>query len=183
MDKKILRNEMRQLRDSLNKEEKKYRDNILKEKLLNNDNYKKSKVIFTYLGFDSEINTKDYINSFLNDGKIVCIPRTNIKDKYMDAVIIDSLESLVKNKYGILEPSFDLKAIDKKKIDLVIMPGLAFDKYGGRLGYGGGYYDKFLATISKDVVKIALAYDFQIVDKIPMESHDIKANFVIVDKN
>lgn len=182
MDKNLLRRELKILRGKLGKKEKASRDKIIKDRLLKESTYINSKVIFTYVGFDSEIDTIEYIKEFLKDGKKVCIPRTNIKEKYMEAVSINSLDLLSKSEYGILEPSCDLEPINKDEIDLIIMPGLAFDKQGGRLGYGGGYYDKYLSTISKDVPKIALAYDFQILEKIPMEEHDIKVDIIISDR-
>ena len=83
------------------------------------------------------------------------------------------------NKYGI-------KYVDKNNIgdnfDLIIMPGVAFDRYGNRIGYGGGYYDKYLLNIKEDIKKIALAYDIQVIDDIHREKHDIKVDCIITEK-
>ena len=100
----------------------------------------------------------------------------------MDAVIIHSLDNLSKDKYGILEPDEDINPIEVDAIDLVILPGLAFDNKGGRLGYGGGYYDKYLSNISDNAVKVALCYDFQVIDTVPMEEHDICTDLLITDR-
>lgn len=98
----------------------------------------------------------------------------------MDAVEISSLKNLKKDKYGILEPDELIPAVKKEDIDLIILPGVAFDKSGGRLGYGGGYYDKYLNSCPQDICKVALCYDFQIVENVPVEEHDVKANDVII---
>ena len=100
----------------------------------------------------------------------------------MEAVKIVDLTNLKEDKYGILEPTKDIEAMNKNELDLVIMPGLAFDTNGGRLGYGGGYYDKYLQKIAGNLSKVALAYDFQIVQEVPKEEHDIKVDYIITEK-
>lgn len=180
MEKKELRKIMINKRNNMDKDEKENKDNIIKNKLMKSDYYKKSSMIFIYLAYGSEINTIEYVKEFLKDGKRICIPRTNLRDKTMEAVEINSLENLKKDKYGILEPDESIEAIKKEDIDLIILPGVAFDKSGGRLGYGGGYYDKYLNSCPDNIDKVSLCYDFQIVDKVPEEVHDVKANYVII---
>ncbi|NLK94578.1 MAG: 5-formyltetrahydrofolate cyclo-ligase [Clostridiales bacterium] len=180
MDKKELRKYMIEKRNCITVEEKVSLDKEILEKLRGSESYIDSKNIFIYIGFGSEINTKEYINEFLKDGKSVFIPRTVISSKKMEAVKVNSLENLEKNKYGILEPGLKEEASDKKILDLIILPGVAFDLYGGRLGYGGGYYDRFL--IGTKAKKVALAYDFQIISKIEIEEHDIPADSIITEK-
>ena len=115
-------------------------------------------------------------------GKRIFIPRTNIEEKTMEAVEIQSLDNLVKDKYGILEPSEDIEAVEKVELDLIILPGVVFDVNGGRIGYGGGYYDKYLQNLDESIPKVALCYDFQVINKVPMEEHDIKADCIITEK-
>lgn len=182
MDKKILRKEMMNKRNSISENDKKERDVCILNKFLQTLEYKNSKVIFIYIGYSSEIDTSNFIKRFIEDKKVVCVPRTNYKKKYMDAVIIHSLDNLSKDKYGILEPDEDINPIEVDAIDLVILPGLAFDNKGGRLGYGGGYYDKYLSNISDNAVKVALCYDFQVIDTVPMEEHDICTDLLITDR-
>ena len=181
MDKKTLRKIMIEKRDMLS-EEKEIFDNKIKNKLLNIELYKKSKNIFVYIGFGSEINTKEIINCFFYDNKNVYVPKTNIETKEMNAVKINSFENLVENRYGILEPNNDEIILNKDNIDLIILPGVAFDYNGGRVGYGGGYYDRYLESINKDISKVALIYDFQLLDKVPCEDHDIRADYIITEK-
>ncbi|HID0825153.1 TPA: 5-formyltetrahydrofolate cyclo-ligase, partial [Clostridium botulinum] len=81
----------------------------------------------------------------------------------------------------ILEPKNFKNIVDSKEIDLAILPGLAFDNKGGRLGYGGGFYDRFIPKLKKEVSKIALAYDFQILKEVPKDAHDVLVDDIIID--
>ena len=97
----------------------------------------------------------------------------------MSLSYINSMDDMKKGAYGILEPKTVRKA-DENNIDVILVPGLAFDRNGGRMGFGKGYYDRLLE--SSKAVKIGLCYDFQILEKIPTESHDVPMNFVITEK-
>ena len=180
MNKSEIRRPMLKARDSLQDREK--LDKIIIDKLINSDIYKNSKNIFIYLGFGSEIDTFNYIDIFMNDGKKIIIPYTDVKNKRMYAIEINNLDGLNKNKFGILEPIDVSNIFNKEDIELVIVPGVAFDRSGNRIGYGGGYYDKFFSEMKKDIQTIALAYDIQIIDKIHSEEHDKKVNNIITEK-
>lgn len=182
MDKKLLRKEMLIKRDNLSKDKKLFLDNRIKERLEEMKFFKEAEKIFIYVGFGSEINTIDFINDFLKERKKIFIPRTNIEEKIMEAVEIKSLDNLEKDKYGILEPAKDIKAVKKVDLDLIILPGVVFDELGGRIGYGGGYYDKYLQDLEESIPKAALCYEFQIIDKVPTEEHDIRADYIITEK-
>jgi 5-formyltetrahydrofolate cyclo-ligase len=103
----------------------------------------------------------------------------------MDAVEIMSLDNLVESDYGILEPSIKEPHIDPNELDLIVVPGVAFDKQGGRVGYGAGFYDRYFNKISKDnierIIKLALAYEFQTLDKVPMNDQDIPVDCIITE--
>ena len=99
----------------------------------------------------------------------------------MEAVEITSLEGLKENKYGILEPDDSKEEFCKNNLDLIILPGVAFDLVGKRIGYGGGYYDRYLENIDKKIIKVALIYDFQLLENVPAEEHDIKADYIITE--
>ncbi|MEI3336773.1 MAG: 5-formyltetrahydrofolate cyclo-ligase [Clostridium sp.] len=181
MDKKEIRKNMISKRDNILKEEKEIMDKNIILKLKESEYYKKSKNIFIYLGFGSEIDTMSYIQEFINEGKHIFIPRTDIKTKKMEAVEITSLEGLRENKYGILEPDDSKEEFYKNNLDLIILPGVAFDLVGKRIGYGGGYYDRYLENIDKKIMKVALIYDFQLLENVPAEEHDIKADYIITE--
>lgn len=182
LDKKLLRKSMIEKRDALEASYRASADIRINNILIKEDYYKTSKNIFIYLGFGSEINTSIYIKEFLKDGKKIYVPRIKKGTRIMEAVEIHDLEDLKENNYGILEPSDEEQGVNKEALDLIILPGIAFDEKGGRLGYGGGYYDIFLQDISIDVTRVALAYEFQIVNSIPLEEHDIKANYIITEE-
>lgn len=182
MDKKLLRKTMIEKRDGVDVLYRQKAEIQIKNTLLEKDFYKKSKNIFIYVGFGSEIDTSVYIKEFLEDGKKIYVPRIGKVSRIMDAVEIDGLEDLKANKYGILEPSDENQGVNKDILDLIILPGVAFDENGGRLGYGGGYYDTFLQDGLNGVTKVVLAYDFQIVKALPLEEHDIKADYIITEK-
>ena len=174
-------------RDSLNKEEKIKMDNILKEKFLNSRQYKEAEKIFIYISYGSEINTKDIILTMLRDNKKVYVPRTEPKTRNMDAVKINSFDNLMKDKYGILEPTIDKECINPNELDLIVVPGLAFDSNKGRIGYGAGYYDRYFEKINKEnksrITKLVLAYDFQVVDKVKMDNNDVRVDLIITTHN
>ena len=169
-------------RDSLDLEKKRNFDQIIIGKLKETEEYRKSRNVFIYIGFGSEIDTAKYIEEFLIEGKKVFVPRTNMVIKTMEAVEITSLKELERNKLGILEPTKDKEAIDKNQLQLIIMPGVAFDMKRGRIGYGGGYYDKYMENIDSSIPKIALAYELQIIDMVPSEEHDIFPDTIITEK-
>lgn len=181
-DKKELRREILKLRKEITIEEKKNFDNIIHNKFFENKFYTQCKDIFVYVSYDSEIDTKFLITRALREEKNIYIPRTNYETKLMEAVKIVSLENLKEDKYGILEPKKNELATNLENIDLVIVPGVAFDKNGGRMGYGGGFYDRYLNKCGKNIHKISLAYDFQVVDLIPMDEHDIKVDQIITNE-
>ncbi|MBD7911936.1 MULTISPECIES: 5-formyltetrahydrofolate cyclo-ligase [Clostridium] len=181
MDKKEIRKEIILKRDKIEEKDKKEFDRKIKDILKSSDYYRKAKNIFIYIGFGSEINTAEYINEFLEEGKNIFLPRIDLSKKVMDAVEIHSLEDLKKNKFGILEPGKDEAVIDKNLLDLIIVPGVAFDLWGGRVGYGGGYYDKYMSDIDESIHRLALCYQFQVLKELPKEKHDIKINEIITE--
>ncbi|WP_244833857.1 5-formyltetrahydrofolate cyclo-ligase [Clostridium sp. BJN0001] len=176
-----IRHEILKIRNNLNSEQKERADEIIRKKFLSSDTYIKSSKIFIYISYGSEIDTKEIIKTALKDGKEIFIPRTDIKKKVMDAVRIKDFKNLTKDKYGILEPASNIKAADPDIFDLIVVPGVAFDNKGGRIGYGGGYYDKYLKCISKPVKKVSLSYKFQMLDKINIEKHDLLIDTLITD--
>lgn len=169
-------------RDGINDSIKKEWDINIFNKLVNSEIYKKARVIFAFVSFKSEVDTHQIINRALMDNKTVCVPKIRSKDKGIEIYRINSLLELREGYHGILEPLDNCPAVESNDIDLILMPGVAFDRQGGRVGYGMGYYDGFLIRMNKNVDKIALAYDFQVLDKVPMEERDIRINGIITNE-
>jgi len=143
--------------------------------------------LLVYVAFRSEVQTLPIITTLLESGKTVAVPLTLVREKRLRSIIIKDPEKDLSPGYcGIPEPKTSLihnKTIDPTVIDLVIAPGSVFDRQGGRLGYGGGYYDRFLAMKVPQATRIALAYELQIVDKIHLEPHDQTMDMIITENN
>lgn len=165
-------------RNSLTKKEILEKSNQIGENLFNLEIFKNSKTVMLFVSFNSEVYTHDMIRYSLKN-KTVIIPKV-LHHEIEPSVIIDFDNLIPSGKFGILEP-IEIMKIAYKNIDLVLVPGIGFDKEGHRVGYGSGYYDKFLKKVPK-AIKIGLAFDFQIVDKVPREEHDVPVDLVVTDK-
>jgi len=172
--KKNLRKALKYQRSQIPIQEIKKRSLSLNKTILQANEFMGADVIFCYISFDNEINTYDILNYCLNK-KRLCVPV--IEDRVMKLSLIYNLNDLVKNKYGIYEPR---KIIEKKAydIDLAIVPGLAFNPFGYRIGYGGGYYDKFLSKFEGLSIAMVLK-EFLITSIIP-EKHDYPVNKLFI---
>ena len=162
---------------AISKEQKQFIDQTLTERLLQHPFYQEAKIIATYLSFPHEFQTQELIEQALKDGKKVLIPKTYPKGR-MDFVVYD-LQQLVKTSFGLLEPQGDLEVVDASQIDLIHVPGLAFTREGYRIGYGGGYYDRYLEHFTGHT--LSTVYPCQIRDFIP-EDHDIPVQEVLIDE-
>ena len=172
-----LRKKILQEMKTLSQEQKQAMDRDLTDQFLKHPFYQEAKVIATYLSFPHEFQTQELIEQALKDGKKVLIPKTYPKGR-MDFVVYDP-QQLVKTSFGLLEPQGDLEVVDVSQIDLIHVPGLAFTTEGYRLGYGGGYYDRYLKHFSGHT--LSTIYPCQIKDFIP-ENHDIPVQEVLIDE-
>ena len=172
-----LRKQVLQEMKALSQEQKQVIDQTLTERLLQHPFYQEARIIATYLSFPHEFQTQELIEQALRDCKKVLIPKTYPKGR-MDFVVYDP-QQLVKTSFGLLEPKGDLEVVDVYQIDLIHVPGLAFTTEGYRIGYGGGYYDRYLKHFSGNT--LSTVYPCQIRDFIP-EDHDIPVQEVLVDE-
>lgn len=178
LTKKQIRSKMLQ---ELKRQEEKERDKKSKKilaKLFRLNEFKKAKRVMFYKSYGGEVNTEEMIRRSRKQGKIVAVPVCNKKTNTITPCRIGLDTRFKIGLYGILEP-MDKRYIDVKKIDLVIVPGIAFDKKGNRLGRGKGYYDRFLKCLPKTTRRIGLAFDFQILPSLPTQPHDIRLNKTI----
>ncbi|MCX7845247.1 MAG: 5-formyltetrahydrofolate cyclo-ligase, partial [Dictyoglomaceae bacterium] len=159
--KESLRRELIRKRNSIeNRERKSY---LIYLRLTDLDIWKKAKIIHTYVSFRSEVDTKFIISHALNENKIVLCPIINGRNLLVGE--IKSFNELSLGPYGILQPQTPID-FDLEKIDIIVVPGIAFDIKGFRIGYGKGYYDKFLKNL-KNPIKIGLTFDELIIDNLP----------------
>ncbi|SEN47268.1 5,10-methenyltetrahydrofolate synthetase [Peptostreptococcus russellii] len=175
-----LRKKMKELSNSLDKSYMEEADKKIIENLISREEYKKAKNIFTYIGKFPEIDTSIFIKKAWEDGKNIAIPYCE-DDKNMVATIIKSFDDLKEGTFGILEADPKKSIIMKKEeIDLVIVPCATSDRKGNRLGFGRGYYDRFLENIEAD--EILLIREKQISEEVAMGEHDKRINIVITEK-
>lgn len=172
-----LRKQVLQEMKALPRQQKKAMHLALTDQFLKHPFYQEAKVIATYLSFPHEFQTQELIEQALKDGKKVLIPKTYPKGR-MDFVVYNP-QQLVKTSFGLLEPQGDLEVVDASQIDLIHVPGLAFTTEGYRIGYGGGYYDRYLKHFSGHT--FSTIYPCQIKDFIP-EKHDIPVQEVLIDE-
>ena len=172
-----LRKQVLQEMKDLPRQQKQVMDQDLTERLLQHPFYQEAKVIASYLSFPHEFQTQELIEQALKDGKKVLIPKTYPKGR-MDFVVYNP-QQLVKTSFGLLEPQGNLEVVDASQIDLIHVPGLAFTTEGYRIGYGGGYYDRYLKHFSGHT--LSTVYPCQIQDFIP-EKYDIPVEEVLIDE-
>jgi len=176
--KQLTREKIKERLKNLDKTEKKLLDKRIFEKLINLNEYKQANDIFTYVSFDKEVDTIEIIKYSLKKGKKVYVPKVVKETKRLEVYQIDSINELKKGTYGIPEP-IDGKKITKNRFDILLIPGIGFDKLYHRLGRGEGYFDRFLATV--EGFKIGLCFSIQIEEKLPTTKNDIKMDMVITD--
>ena len=183
MDKNQLRKLFGEKRASLSEEENLKLSQKALERLVAQEDYKNSKDIFAFVSMGSEINTKIAIEKFLADGKRVYVPITEKGKTKMVFSRLKSLDDLEEGNFGVLEPKPSKREIaEKSTADLVLTPGLAFDENGYRTGYGGGFYDRFFASLDNNPVKIGYCFSFQVVEgKLPINEFDIPVDYIITD--
>ena len=176
--KQLIREEYKKIREKIENKEEKAISVI--DKVIKLDEYKNAKNIAVFKSFGSEIDTNRLIEYSIKNGKIVALPRVSGKNIFFYRYKLD--DELVLSKFGVMEPKkIDENYISKETIDLVIVPGLCFDKTRNRIGYGGGFYDKFLAGFKR--ISIGICFDEQLyIAKLPTTPNDKKVGILVTDK-
>lgn len=182
MDKKILRQNMLQKRNALLENEKQQLTNQIMDHVLNSNFYQMNKNICIYQAFRNEVSCEKIVKNAYRTNKNIFVPVTNLNSKTIEFYQVTKDTKWKMGAYGIQEPILsDISNILHEKA-CIFMPGLVFDLEKHRIGYGGGYYDKYLSKHTEHIT-CALCFDFQVInDKIPYESHDILPNYIITDK-
>ena len=175
--KKALRKQVLQELKSLSAEEKEVMDAWLTEQLLLHPFYKKAKTIATYLSFPHEFQTARLIEQAQKDGKTLLIPKTYPHGK-MDFVLYEP-EKLERNSFGLLEPQGEFTIVEPSQIDLIHVPGLVFTTEGYRIGYGGGYYDRYLPACR--ATTIGIAFECQ-KDILQLHAHDVPLDMIVSEQ-
>lgn len=175
MDKKGLRQQIRQQKQAMSPEEIELASNRLCQRFFETEQYKTAKTIYSYLPYNQEVRTVPILEKAVADGKAVAVPK--VYGDTMRFIYITSMEQTAPGYSGIPEPIAD-GPVANDPTALVLMPGLAFDKQGHRIGYGGGFYDKFLAA-EPDHPTVALCYGFQVFERLETDEFDIPVDCVL----
>ncbi|MCM8782956.1 MAG: 5-formyltetrahydrofolate cyclo-ligase [Candidatus Omnitrophica bacterium] len=178
LTKRKLRSKILSILKKQKEEVRREKSRIIKRKLFNLDVFKKAKRILFYMSFDGEVETKEMIKEAIKKGKTVAVPVCKPKDREIIPCKIGPRTIFRKGPYGIKEPCKKIP-LNLWDLDLVIVPGLAFDKQGNRLGRGKGYYDLFLKRLPRKTISIGLAFRFQMVSYLPHLPHDVKVDKVL----
>ena len=175
MDKATLRQQIRLRKRQMTEAEIIQKSEQLLHLFTATQSYRNAKTLYGYMSFNQEVRTLPILEQALRDGKRVAIPKCCGKE--MRFIWMDDLSRTEMSSFGIPEPTADEPLADDPHA-LVLMPGMAFDRDGHRIGYGGGAYDKFLAA-EPNHPTVALCYDFQMVEKLPTEDFDIPVDMVL----
>jgi 5-formyltetrahydrofolate cyclo-ligase len=180
-EKKQIRKRMQAKLQQLTDEEKQTYDKQIAEKLYELPQWKNADTIAITISKGKEIDTIPIIKQAWSEGKTVSVPKCDPTTKSMAFRQITSFSQLESVYFGLLEPIETVTSeVNKSDMDIIIVPGICFSKNGYRIGYGGGYYDRYLQHVS--ALTVSLAYCFQVVDSLPIEEHDVPVQMIITNE-
>ncbi len=179
--KKDIRKMILSQRNKISLKERQKKSGVILKRLIQTSYFLKAFTMMIYVSFSSEVMTEKLINYALRKEKKIAVPTVDLAGHQLILSEIKHYEELVPSTYGIKEPK-QLRIINPDQVELFILPGLAFDEQGTRLGYGGGYFDRLLSTKNTSQNLIGIAYELQIQKELPCTHHDISVNKVITEK-
>jgi len=181
-DKASLRKEILAKRSSIPPEVRKTKDGKIQKRLFGVEEFKAAKTIFFFASFRSEVDTFGMIRKTLAGGRRVVLPR--VEGQNLGLYEIKSLDELISGCMNIPEPSVltDDRKVTINDVDVVVIPGAAFDERGNRIGYGGGFYDRLLEELQKTIPIIAPTYDEQVINSVPAFAYDKKVGIIVTDR-
>ena len=186
VDRRQMRRAILKNRDGLGEGEQVLKSRCIAGRVLALEGVRQAAVLFVYMHYRSEVRTRELMVSLLSTGHIVTVPVTVPAHSSLLAVRVTDPDNQVEPGYlGIPEPFpwlVEQQTVDPALVDVVIVPGSVFDRSGGRLGYGGGYYDRFLAGAAPRAVRIGLAFEQQLVARVPLEPHDQEMDYVVSER-
>ena len=176
MNKDELRAQMRQMRRALSREAQEEAAKAVAARLLALDAYQSARVVMAYAAVRGELPLNRVCDDVLAAGKVLALPRC-AEAGVMRAYRVQARARLQKGAFGIWEPDETCPIIEPGDIDLILVPGTAFDARGGRLGQGGGYYDRYLSQTR--AVRVGICHDFALLDAVPTQKHDVPMDIVV----
>ena len=185
MEKGLLRKKILFLRRCLSYQEIQKKSNRIRKELFLLPVFRQASRVLFYLSVRDEVQTQEMIKEALRLNKTVAVPLVKLKERDILPVKLKSYdeEGLFIGPLGILQPKRDLwQTLSPDEIDLVIVPGVAFDERGNRIGFGMGFYDRFLKRTSSRTKTVALAFELQLVPIIPSQPYDVPVDYIITEK-
>lgn len=181
-----LKKQKLQLRDKLSVELQQQYSRRISEQVLKMDLFQQASTVFIYVDFRSEVKTSNLIQKMQSIGKKVLVPVTLLKERDLLPIQISNMErDLAPGYASILEPVEEIRTtnyVSPETIDLIFLPGSVFDEQGGRMGYGGGFYDRFVSEKAPQAHRIGLCYELQMMEKAPLQDHDEYMDVIITEQ-
>lgn len=179
-----MKKELRQLillqREAMPREEVEEKSRRIADRLFSLPEISRGGTVMFFLSFRNEVHTLPMIERAWREGKRVVVPRTVPASRTLVPCLLEKGDRLRPGVWGILEPEVQ-KPVAPEAIEVVVMPGVAFDAEGNRLGYGGGYYDRFLRSIARRPRTVALAFELQVVERVPVGKNDVPVDVVVTE--
>lgn len=179
-DKKALRRQLRSMRSEMPAEQRLSLSERIADRLLSSEAYKNCDTVLCFVATDIEVETRKIIDTAFADGKRVAVPRCIFGTHEMEFGLIASMSELVSGAYGILEPPLSNELTDGGERSICVVPGLAYDESGYRLGFGGGYYDRFLSEYKG--ISCGVCYESFVVGRLPSEECDVTVDKIITEE-
>jgi 5-formyltetrahydrofolate cyclo-ligase len=182
--KQYIRRSIRAVRRGLSEAERLARSGRIWERVAALSCYQHARVVLGYMAFDHEVLTDGLMRQAMASGKQIVLPMVQADRDRMTLYAIEDLEHDVAPGYrGILEPRpRRTRAVAPETLELVLIPGVAFDLRGGRLGFGAGFYDRLLSRLPRDIPTVGLAFDFQVIPRLPSQPHDIMLDAIVTER-
>ncbi len=180
--KHAMRERIKQLREALSDAARHEETSACYRHLLALSAYQEAKTVLTYMSFGSEMGTYAFLQTLFDDKKNVIAPRIVKRpggEKHLVLQGVQNVNDLEKGQWGILQPRLDMPVVNIADVDFALVPGLAFDERGGRLGYGAGYYDGLLAKASPAMLRVSVAFFCQVVERVPVAANDLPIDILI----
>lgn len=176
-----LRRQMRKLRANMGDEARAAASLAIVQRVLAHESYAQAETVALYADFRQEVQVEALLAGARRDGKRVVLPRVEDGGTLTLRLVLPEAP-LVLSPLGIAEPASSSPTVAPRQVDLFVVPGLAFDTRGGRLGYGRGHYDRLLLSAQGNATLVGLAFECQVVDAVPLEVHDVRLNHVVTER-
>ncbi len=178
-----LREKYLALRNKLNAKDEVEASRIISQRILSHPQFIKAKHVMLYIPFQKEVNIRPVIEEAWKERKNVLVSKTDIRTKRMEPYLVADWNDIERGNFDLYEPKTSAKTpFPLGKIELVLVPGIAFDLKGHRLGFGAGFYDRFFDRFNTLPFSLGIAYDFQLIDSLPTEQHDYSLTELITEK-